>query len=173
RRAHPPGARLWCGRSCCWLGILSSGQCYDGNSSTGDNLPFTGMRTAYGLSSRFAQDRTPVRSARRRASVRHLLLIVHESVVLGGTRGWHHDSIPSRMAAVFNWGRASHLWETELRTDFSLVNPRGGQPMNPGFQPQGLRDFDAIVIVSATGDWGLDAGQKAALLDFVRAGGGL
>jgi type 1 glutamine amidotransferase len=77
------------------------------------------------------------------------------------------------MDAVFNWGRASHQWETELRTDFRLVNPRGGQPMNSGFQPQGLRDFDAIVIVSATGDWGLDDGQKAALLDFVRAGGGL
>jgi len=77
------------------------------------------------------------------------------------------------MAAVFNWGRATHLWHTEMRTEFSLVNPRGGQPMNAGFRPEGLKDFDAIVVASATGDWGLDASQKAALLDFVRNGGGL
>jgi type 1 glutamine amidotransferase len=99
--------------------------------------------------------------------------VPHHVLVLGGAHGWHHDSIPSGMAAVFNWGRATHQWETELRTDFTLVNARGGKPMNSGFQPQGLRDFDAIVIVSATGDWGLDASQKAALLDFVRSGGGL
>jgi type 1 glutamine amidotransferase len=45
--------------------------------------------------------------------------------------------------------------------------------MNAGFRPEGLKDFDAIVVASATGDWGLDAAQKAALLDFVRGGGGL
>jgi type 1 glutamine amidotransferase len=94
-------------------------------------------------------------------------------LVLGGARGWHHDSIPAGMAAVYNWGRATHLWDTEMRTEFSLVNGRGGQPMTAGFQPVGLRDFDAIVVVSATGDWGLDAAQKAALIEFVRAGGGL
>jgi hypothetical protein len=94
-------------------------------------------------------------------------------LVLGGTRGWHHDSIPTGMAAVFQWGRETHLWDAELRTDFSLINGGGGEPMSAGFQPRGLRDFDAIVVVSATGDWGLDASQKAALLDFVRGGGGL
>lgn len=94
-------------------------------------------------------------------------------LVLGGARGWHHDSIPSGMAAVFQWGRTNRLWDAELRTEFSLVNSRGGQAMTAGFRPQGLGDFDAIVVVSATGDWGLDASQKAALLEFVRAGGGL
>jgi uncharacterized protein len=94
-------------------------------------------------------------------------------LVLGGARGWHHDSIPAGMASVFNWGRSTHLWEAEMRSDFSLVNAGGGQRMFAGFRPEGLRDFDAIVVVSATGDWGLDEKQKAALLDFVRAGGGL
>lgn len=94
-------------------------------------------------------------------------------LVLGGARGWHHDSIPSAMAAVFQWGRGSHLWETEMRSEFGLVNGRGGRPMQAGFRPEGLRDFDAVVVASATGDWGLDASQKAALLDFVRGGGGL
>jgi type 1 glutamine amidotransferase len=94
-------------------------------------------------------------------------------LVLGGARGWHHDSIPDAMAAVFQWGRATHLWEAEMRSEFSLVNGRGGQRMNAGFRPEGLRDFDAVVVASATGDWGLDESQKAALLDFVRGGGGL
>lgn len=98
---------------------------------------------------------------------------VKHVLVLGGARGWHHDSIPSAMAAVFRWGRASHLWETEMRSEFSLVNGGGGRPMPAGFRPEGLRDFDAIVVASATGDWGLDGSQKAALLDFVRGGGGL
>lgn len=108
----------------------------------------------------------PVPAGTRSPILRHVL-------VLGGTRGWHHDSVPTGMAAVFNWGRATHLWEAEMRTDFSLVNPGGGQRMFAGFRPEGLRDFDAIVVVSATGDWGLDDRQKAALLDFVRGGGGL
>jgi type 1 glutamine amidotransferase len=99
--------------------------------------------------------------------------IAKHVLVLGGARGWHHDSIPSGMAAVFNWGRATHLWDAEMRTEFSLVNAGGGKPMTAGFRPEGLRDFDAIVVVSATGDWGLAPGQKAALLDFVRSGGGL
>jgi type 1 glutamine amidotransferase len=94
-------------------------------------------------------------------------------LVLGGARDWHHDSIPAAMASVFEWGRQTRLWDAEMRTEFSLINPKGGQPMNAGFRPQGLRDFDAIVVASATGDWGLDASQKAALLDFVRGGGGL
>lgn len=94
-------------------------------------------------------------------------------LVLGGARGWHHDSIPSAMAAVFGWGRSSHLWETEMRLEFSLVNSGGGRPMTAGFRPEGLRDFDAVVVASATGDWGLDGSQKTALLDFVRSGGGL
>jgi type 1 glutamine amidotransferase len=94
-------------------------------------------------------------------------------LVLGGARGWHHDSIPAGMAAVYGWGRTSGLWDAEMRSEFSLVNGSGGAAMTAGFRPSGLKDFDAIVVVSATGDWGLDASQKAALLDFVRGGGGL
>lgn len=102
----------------------------------------------------------------RSPSTKHVL-------VLGGARGWHHDSIPAGMAAVFQWGRANRLWDAEMRSGFSLVNSSGGEAMTAGFRPRGLGDFDAIVVVSATGDWGLDASQKAALLDFVRGGGGL
>lgn len=94
-------------------------------------------------------------------------------LVLGGARKFQHDSIPAAMAGVFAWGEATGEWDAELRTDFTLVRDTGGTPMNAGFQPKGLRDFDAVVVASADGEWELDPGQKRALLDFVRAGKGL
>lgn len=94
-------------------------------------------------------------------------------LVLGGARKFQHDSIPAAMAGVFAWGEATGEWDAELRTDFNLVRDLGGAPMNAGFQPRGLRDFDAVVVASADGEWELDPGQKRALLEFVRAGKGL
>ncbi|CAN7446707.1 ThuA domain-containing protein [Massilia sp. LjRoot122] len=98
---------------------------------------------------------------------------VKRVLVLGGARKFQHDSISTAMAGVHRWGRDSGLWEAELRTDFTLVNPAGGGPMNAGFQPKGLGDFDAVVVASADGDWQLSPLQKKALLDFVRKGKGL
>jgi type 1 glutamine amidotransferase len=98
---------------------------------------------------------------------------VKRLLVLGGARKFHHDSISTAMADVFLWGRDNGLWEAELRTDFALVNPAGGGPMNAGFQPRGLGDFDAVVVASADGDWQLSSSQKEALLEFVRSGKGL
>jgi uncharacterized protein len=92
-------------------------------------------------------------------------------LVLGGTRGFHHDSASAAMAAVYRWGKETGLWEAELMTDFTLVNGGGGEPMNAGFQPKGLRDFDAVVVANASGNWGLTADQKAALIAFVREQG--
>ncbi|MFL6631899.1 MAG: ThuA domain-containing protein [Massilia sp.] len=94
-------------------------------------------------------------------------------LVLGGARKFQHDSISTAMASVLAWGEATGAWDAELRTDFALVRDLGGEPMNAGFQPKGLRDFDAIVIASADGEWGLGPEQKRALLEFVRAGKGL
>jgi type 1 glutamine amidotransferase len=94
-------------------------------------------------------------------------------LVLGGARKFQHDSIPAAMAGVFAWGEATGEWDAELRTEFTLVRDTGGTPMNAGFQPKGLRDFDAVVVASADGEWELDPGQKRALLEFVRAGKGL
>lgn len=94
-------------------------------------------------------------------------------LVLGGAQKFQHDSISTAMAGVHRWGRDNGLWEAELRTDFMLVNPAGGGPMNAGFQPKGLGDFDAVVVASADGDWQLSPLQKEALLNFVRSGKGL
>lgn len=72
------------------------------------------------------------------------------------------------MAAVYRWGEQTGLWDAELKTDYALVNAEGGGAMRAGFQPKGLKDFDAVVIASATGDWGLTAEQKAAFEAYVR-----
>ncbi len=92
-------------------------------------------------------------------------------LALGGSRGFHHDSVPAAMDAIYEAGKRTGLWVTEFATDYALVSPRGGQPMHAGFQPQGLRDFDAVVVAGASGDWGLTDEQKAALLAFVHEDG--
>jgi uncharacterized protein len=95
-------------------------------------------------------------------------------LVLGGTRGFHHDSASATMAAIYRAGESTGLWLTEFATDFALVNAGGGGAMRAGFQPKGLKDFDAVVVGNASGNWGLDDAQKTALLAFVRdAGKGL
>jgi uncharacterized protein len=92
-------------------------------------------------------------------------------LVLGGGDGFRHDSISTAMAAIQRWGMETGAWDAEIRTDFKLINAGGGEPMNAGFQPTGLADFDAVVVVSAEGEWPLDEKQKTAFLDFVRAQG--
>lgn len=92
-------------------------------------------------------------------------------LVLGRAMGFHHDAITPAMVAIQQAGRRSGLWQAELRTDFELVNAGGGQPMRAGFQPRGLKDFDAVVVASASGDWGLSASQREAFIAFVREAG--
>lgn len=103
-------------------------------------------------------------SGDRRPVKRHVL-------VLGGSRGFHHDSVSAAMASFFRSGKETGEWSAEFATDYTLVNAGGGQKMNAGFQPKGLKDFDAVVIAGASGDWGLTDAQKAALLSFVRDDG--
>lgn len=92
-------------------------------------------------------------------------------LVLGGTTGFHHESISDAMTAIAVMGNESGLYDAELRTDFELVNDGGGKKMRFGFMPEGLGDFDAVVLVSTTGEWGLSEDQKKALLAFVHEHG--
>jgi len=88
-------------------------------------------------------------------------------LILGAERGFHHESISDAMVAIAVLGQESGLFDAELRTDFDLINPRGGKKMRFGFIPEGLGDFDAVVLVNTTGEWGLGAEAKQALLGFV------
>lgn len=128
----------------------------------GMRLPGPGPAPGQSLEDYFLNLKTGPRSP----AAKHVL-------VLGGARKFQHDSISAALAGIHQWGRQCGCWEAELRTDFALVSAAGGGPMNAGFQPRGLKDFDAVVIASADGDWQLSAAQKQALLDFVRSGRGL
>ncbi|MEO8315120.1 MAG: ThuA domain-containing protein [Pseudomonadota bacterium] len=123
-------------------------------------LPGPGPKAGQELADYFANlvsgDRRPVKL--------HVL-------ALGGTRGFHHDSVSATMNAIGEAGRRTGLWITEFSTGFELINARGGKPMHAGFQPVGLYDFDVVVVAGASGDWGLTAEQKAALLAYVHDGG--
>lgn len=88
-------------------------------------------------------------------------------LVLGAEAGFHHESISDAMTAIAVMGQESGLYDAELRTDFALINPRGGKKMRFGFIPEGLADFDAVVLVNTTGEWGINEESKQALLAFV------
>lgn len=89
-------------------------------------------------------------------------------LVIGAVRGFPHESVSDAMTAFAVLGQESGVYDAELRTDFDLINAKGGDKMRFGFTPQGLGDFDALVLVNTTGEWGLSEEAKRALLGFVR-----
>ena len=66
-------------------------------------------------------------------------------LVISQTKGWEHDSIPDGMAAIYNMGHDSRLWDTTLRTDTELITKK-----DLGRNAKNLTYFDALVFVSTT-----------------------
>ena len=62
-------------------------------------------------------------------------------LLLGGSRSFHHDSVPAAMNMVYAAGKRSCLWITHFATDYALVNPRGGRPMRAKFPARGPAGF--------------------------------
>jgi type 1 glutamine amidotransferase len=91
-------------------------------------------------------------------------------LVFGMAKGFHHDSISNAMATVWKLGKESGVWDTELRTDTDVFRKPEGGP-GSGFRPLNLRNFDAVVWASATGEADLNDQQKADLLSFVHDDG--
>jgi type 1 glutamine amidotransferase len=93
---------------------------------------------------------------------------VKRVLVIGavGAEGFEHDTITDAMAAVYNMGHDSGLWEATLRTDAELISkaPKGRNA-------KGLNTFDCIVYASAAGDLPLTDDQKRDLLAFVHDDG--
>jgi type 1 glutamine amidotransferase len=83
-------------------------------------------------------------------------------LVIAESNGWQHDSIPDAMAAVYEMGNESGLWDTQLRTDTGLLTlhdlPSNGKS---------LEYFDAVVFASTSGEMTLRDDQKRDLLAFV------
>ncbi len=87
-------------------------------------------------------------------------------LVIGETRGFEHDSVPDAMAAVYNMGRESGLWDTTMRTDTELLTKK-----DLGRNAKNLNYFDVIVFASTTGELDMDASQKKDMMSFIKDDG--
>ena len=83
-------------------------------------------------------------------------------LVIGQTKGFEHDSVPDAMAAIYNMGKQTGLWDTTLRTDTELITKK---PL--GNNARNLDYFDVLIFTSTTGELTLDDSQKADMLSFI------
>ena len=90
-------------------------------------------------------------------------------LVIGANKSFPHDSITAAAVAIYELGKESGLWDTMIRTDTELV-VRKKAPSMMGFQPQGLDDFDAIVLDNTSGEF-LNDQEMKDLLDAVHEDG--
>jgi len=95
----------------------------------------------------------------KQVHLKHLL-------VISQTKGWEHDSISDAMAALYNMGHDSGLWDVMLRTDTELLTKKK-QERNT----KNLDYFDAVVFLSTTGELDLDDSQKKDILSFIKEDG--
>ena len=61
-------------------------------------------------------------------------------LVIGQTKGFEHDSVSDGMAAIYNMGHDTGLWEAMLRTDTELITKKPFER-----NAKNLDYFDAIV----------------------------
>jgi len=87
-------------------------------------------------------------------------------LVIGQTKGFEHDSVSDGMAAIYNMGHETGLWEAMLRTDTELLTKKDLKR-----NAKTLDYFDAIVFVSTTSELDLDDSQKADMMSFIKEDG--
>lgn len=87
-------------------------------------------------------------------------------LVIGQTKGFEHDSISAAMAAVYNMGKESGLWDTTMRTDTELITK--DKLKN---NAKNLDYFDLLVFASTTGELEMTASQKQDMLSFIKEDG--
>ena len=104
-------------------------------------------------------DATPPAPHAKPTHLKHVL-------VVSQTKGFEHDSISAAMAAVYNMGFESGLWDTELRTDTELLTKK-----DLGKNAKNLTYFDVLIFASTTGELEMDDSQKADMLSFIHDDG--
>ena len=87
-------------------------------------------------------------------------------LVIGQTKGFEHDSISAAMAAIYNMGQETGLWDTEFRTDTELLTKK-----DLGRNAKNLNYFDVLIFSSTTGELDMDDSQKADMLSFIHDDG--
>lgn len=70
------------------------------------------------------------------------------------------------MAAIYNMGRESGLWDTMLRTDTELITKK-----DLGRNTKTLDYYDAIVFANTTSELDLDDSQKKDMMSFIKEEG--
>jgi type 1 glutamine amidotransferase len=84
---------------------------------------------------------------------------------IGQAKGYQHEAISTAMVTLYNLGRSSGLWNTQLRTDCTAITKK---PLK--WEARNLDAYDAVVFFT-DGDLDMDASQKADLLSFIRDDG--
>src|ERR1700722_13378488 len=87
-------------------------------------------------------------------------------LVISQTKGFEHDSISDGMAAIYNLGHDSRLWDATLRTDTELITKK-----DLGRNTKNLNYFDALLFLSTTGELDLDDSQKKDMMSFIKDDG--
>jgi hypothetical protein len=87
-------------------------------------------------------------------------------LVIGQTKDWEHDSVSAAMAAIYNMGKDSGLWDTTMRTDTKLLTKKE-LPRNA----KNLSYFDLIVFANTSGELDMDASQKQDMISFIKEDG--
>jgi len=88
-------------------------------------------------------------------------------LVISQTNGFQHDSVPDAMAAIYQMGHDTKLWEATLRTDTQLITKTDPKALNM----KTLQYFDALVFASTTGELNLTDAQKADMMSFIKEDG--
>src|SRR4051812_47278072 len=86
-------------------------------------------------------------------------------LLVGQSKGYQHESISTAMVTLYDLGRSSGRWETDLRTDCTAITKK---PLKYG--AKNLNDFDAVVFFT-DGNQDMDESQKADLLSCIRDDG--
>lgn len=122
-------------------------------------LVFTAL-CARGSGQAISRDMLPPPPHAKQIHLKHVL-------VIGETKGFEHDSVSDAMAAIYNMGQESGLWDTEMRTDTELLTKKDLGMRNA----KNLNYFDAIVFASTTGELDMDDSQKADMMSFIKEDG--
>ena len=64
-----------------------------------------------------ADPSVPAAPHEKQVHLKHIL-------VISQTKGWEHDSITDAMAAIYNMGHDTGLWDAMLRTDTELITKK-------------------------------------------------
>jgi type 1 glutamine amidotransferase len=121
--------------------------------------PILAQQSSSGAAQGQAGEATPPLPHVKEIHLKHVL-------VISQTKGFEHDSISAAMAAIYNMGRESGLWDTELRTDTELLTRK-----DLGRNAKNLNYFDVLIFASTTGELEMDPSQKQDMMAFIHEDG--